>query len=97
MEIHVILSSVLTSLRERCKEHFVPLKIRSPLKTLSENGYQREADNFKEQTQNFYAKCIAYLEKWAKPMDEFKPFQWMLLTDFELKFDDIIPCLEYLQ
>jgi hypothetical protein len=72
LELQQILSSVFQSLDESHREQFIPMKVRSKLNSLSENGYQREVDQFKERAQIFYSKCTEYLEKWSKPLEEFK-------------------------
>ncbi|XP_030747812.1 uncharacterized protein LOC115876244 [Sitophilus oryzae] len=96
LEVQDILASVLTALQGRLSEQFIPLKVRSQLNVLREKGLQKEVNDFKEQVWQFYTKCIDYLEKWAAPLAEFNSFQWMLLNDTNFKFNDILPCIEFL-
>lgn len=44
--------------------------------------------------ENFYQKCISYLERWTEPLTDFKPFNWILFNDSNFKFNDVVPSID---
>ena len=60
-----------------------------------EEGYEDECNNFLSEVANLYERCLEYLCKWMKPMEEFACFKWMTLNEIQ-SWNDVEPCLEYL-
>ena len=60
-----------------------------------EEGYKDECDNFLSEVANFYERCLEYLCKWMKLMEEFACFKSMTLNEIP-SWNDVEPCLKYL-
>ncbi|RXN24600.1 ac transposable element-derived 4 [Labeo rohita] len=48
------------------------------------------------QVQGLYSSCLAYLEKWMTPMEEFSSFMWMDLSE-PPDWNEIEACIKYLR
>ena len=59
-----------------------------------EAGYENECNNFLSEVANLYERCLEYLCKWMKSIEEFACFKWMTLNEIPI-WKDVEPCLEY--
>lgn len=98
VEIMLILENVINNLNNRFESNFIPLKVREILKIASDEGFDNECEIFRKNMSFFYEKAIQYLERWMKPLEEFKCFKWMSLKYLnEMNWEkDILPCILYL-
>ena len=80
---------------ERKNENFMSLRIKRFLVVKREEGYEDEYNNFLSEVANLYKRCLEYLCKWMKPMEEFACLKWMTLNEIP-SWKDVEPCLEYL-
>ena len=51
---------------------------------------------FFSEVTNLYERCLEYICKWMKPMEEFACFKWMTLNVIP-SWKDVESCLEYLK
>jgi hypothetical protein len=97
-EVIDITDFVLTSLRNRLQEEYVPLNVREALESLTESGLEQKCIHFKKQMAEFYNTCLEYLQKWILPLEELKCFQWMKMQNLKnIKFKELDSCLHYLR
>ena len=80
---------------ERKNENFMSLTVKRLLVERREEGYKDECNNFLSEVANLYERCLEYLCKWMKPMEEFACFKWMTLNEIP-SWNDVEPCLKYL-
>ena len=80
---------------ERKNENFMSLTVKRHLVEKREEGYEDECNNFLSEVANLYERCLEYLCKWMKPMEEFAYFKWMTLNEIP-SCKNVEPCLEYL-
>ena len=80
---------------ERRNENFMSLTVKRLLVEKREEGYEDECNNFLSEVANLYERCLEYLCKCMKPMEEFACFKWMTLNEIQ-SWKDVEPCLEYL-
>ena len=59
---------------ERKNEKFKSLTVKRLLVEKKE-GYEDECNNFISEVANLYERCLEYLCKWMKPMEEFACFK----------------------
>ena len=69
------LELVHNMLVERKNENFMPLTVKKLLVEKREEGYKDECKNFLFEVANLYERCLEYLRKWMKPMEEFACFK----------------------
>ena len=65
---------------ERKNENFMSLTVKRLLVEKREEGYEDECNNFLSKIANLYERCLEYLCKWMKPMEEFACFKWLTLN-----------------
>ena len=58
-------------------------------------GYDAECDQFCTESNDLYDRCLLYIDKCKKTMEDFSCFQWMTLTEMP-SWSDVEPCLFYL-
>jgi len=58
-------------------------------------GYKDEVEKFLTEVANPYERCLEYLNKWMKQLEEFSCFKWMSLSEIP-SWGDVEPCVEYL-
>ena len=80
---------------ERKNENFMSLTVKRLLVEKREEGYKDEYNKFLSEVANLYERCLEYLCKWMKPMEEFACFKWMTLNKIP-SWNDVEPCLKYL-
>ncbi|KAL4101263.1 hypothetical protein QTP88_021283 [Uroleucon formosanum] len=76
-EIINIVENILTSLKCRTTEKFIPLAVKARIKHLRENGEEIARDNFIGHCLCIYSSTTSYLEKWTMSLMQFKVFKWM--------------------
>ena len=64
---------------ERKNENFMSLTAKRLLVVKREEEYKDECNNFLSEVANLYERCLEYLCKWMKPMEEFACFKWIEL------------------
>ena len=62
---------------ERKNENFMSLTVKRLLVEKREEGYEYECNSFLSEVANLYERCLEYLCKWMKPMEEFACFKWI--------------------
>ena len=80
---------------KRKNENFTSLTVKRLLVEEREEGYEDECNNFLLEVANLNERCLEYLCKWMKLMEEFACFKWMTLKEIP-SWKDVEPCLEYL-
>ena len=80
---------------KRKNENFMSLEVKRLLVEKREERYEDDCNNFLSEVANLYERCLEYLCKWMKPMEEFACFKWMTLNEIPSR-KDVEPCLEYL-
>ena len=80
---------------KRKNENFMFLTGKRLLVKKREEEYEDEYNNFLSEIANLYERCLEYLCKWMKPMEEFGCFRWMFLNEIP-RWKDVEPCLECL-
>ena len=80
---------------ERKNENFMSLTVKRLLVEKRGEGYKDECNNFLSEVPNLYERCLEYLCKWMKPMEEFACFKRMTLNEIQ-SWSDVEPCLKYL-
>ncbi len=100
IEVCDILSNVLSSLKSRQENSFLPLNVSQALIRLKNDGYERECDQFKVAVLDIYERAIEYIEQWLGPFEEFQVFTWLNLKKLheeDVKYDTILISITYLQ
>ena len=64
------------------------------MKMKREEKYEDECNNFLFEVANLYERCLEYLCKWMRPLEEFACFNCTLNKIPSWKDEE--PCLEYL-
>ena len=80
---------------ERKNENFMSLTVKRFLVEKRKEGNEDECNNFLSEVANLDERCLEYLYKWMKPMEEFACFKWMTLNE-KPSWKNIELCLEYL-
>ncbi|CAM2119505.1 unnamed protein product [Caretta caretta] len=75
---------------ERLKEYFKGLLAQKCME-----GIDEECDKFCAEVDNMYRRCLEYLEKWLRPLEDFSCFKWITLSE-TLNWSDVEPCIKYL-
>lgn len=102
VEVRFHIISVQKMLEARQTDKFISLKVKELLKSLRDDGtiQQMMINKFTDEALNVYKACADYLKKWACSLEEFAIFEWMhfnLGAVENLRFDDLGPCIAYLQ
>ena len=84
----------MNMLVERKNENFMSLTVKRFLVEKREERYEDECNNFLSEVANLCERCLEYLCKWMKSMEEFAYFKWMTLNEI-LGWKDVEPNLEY--
>lgn len=100
LRFHII--AVQKMLEARQSDKFIPFKVKELFKTLRDDGtiQQMVLNKFTDEALNVYQSCSDYLKKWTCSLEEFAVFEWMhfnLGAVENLRFDDLCPCIAYLQ
>ena len=66
---------------ERKNENFMSLTVKRFLVEKKEEENEDECKNFLSEVANLYERCLEYLCKWMKPMEEFAYFKRMTLNE----------------
>lgn len=80
-------------------QKFVPLKVKSMLHKLRENGYSQECDDFLSDIMKLYSACVEYMSRWTNSFHEFNCFNWMKLArngSSIPKWETVESCIPYL-
>ncbi|CAM2106272.1 unnamed protein product [Caretta caretta] len=95
VEVLKSLKSVHTILLE-CKTHnFMSLKVEGLLAQKRREGIDEEFDKFCAEVDNMYSRCLEYLEKWLRLLEDFSCFRWITLSETP-NWSDVEPCIKYL-
>lgn len=94
MEVIKILESTKEILEEKINSKFIPLKVKNLLN--AEEVSDTSKHNFEKEVITFYCVGRQYLEKWSKPMEHLKIFNWMLLDSMP-DYTDLQDCFSYLE
>lgn len=89
------LESVCKVLAERKNQHFMSLKVKGLIAQKRTEGKEEECNRFCVEVVNLYSRCLEYLGKWMKPLEEFSCFKWMVLSEIP-NWTDVEPCVIYL-
>ena len=95
VEVLTSLESIQKLLEERKNQNFMSLKVKELLSQKRTEGYEIEGKNFLSEVANLYERCLKYLNKWTKPLEEFTCFKWMSLRETP-SWDAVEVCLKYL-
>lgn len=79
IEVVIDLENVREKLLNRKNSNFLPLAVKSLLKTLKENGHVKECDVFLSNVLNLYDSCLQYLDAWLEHFKIFSTFSWLNL------------------
>lgn len=71
------------------------LKVKGLLSQKRTEGNEEECNKFCAEVGNLYNRCLDYLEKWMKPMEDFSCFKWITLSDTP-NWTEVEPCVKYL-
>ena len=74
-EVPENLELVRKVLVERKNENFMSSTVKRLLVEKREEGYEDECNNFLSEVANLYERCLEYLCKWIKPIEEFVCFK----------------------
>ena len=74
MEILNILYSVKNMLKQCIIQNFTPINVIKLLVEKHTEGIYEECDKFCLGRSNMYSKCVEYLDKWMKPIQDFSGF-----------------------
>ncbi|KAK4323049.1 hypothetical protein Pmani_006233 [Petrolisthes manimaculis] len=80
---------------ERKSQQFMSLKVKGLLAKLRTDGHDEECDKFCAEVDNLYGRCIDYIEKWMKPMEDFSCFKWITLSKSPC-WSEVDQCVQYL-
>lgn len=95
VEVLKSLNSVHTILLERKTHNFMSLKVKGLLAQKRMEGIDEECDKFCAEVDNMYSRCLEYLEKWLRPLEDFSCFRWITLSETP-NWSDVEPCIKYL-
>ena len=82
-------------LHERKTNNIMPLKVKGMLAQKQNDGFGQRCDHFSVDVQGLYSVCLAYLERWMAPMEEFSTFMWMDLSKIP-DWNDVEGCIRHL-
>ncbi|CAM2106241.1 unnamed protein product [Caretta caretta] len=75
---------------ERLKEYFKGLLAQKRME-----GIDEECDKFCAEADNMYSRCLEYLKKWLRPLEDFSCFRLITLSEAP-NWSDVEPCIKYL-
>lgn len=78
VEVRKILEKVISLLDERITNKFCPLKIKSILKKLEDDG--KDTHEFHTKIKDFYNEINGYIKMWIVPFKDLTVFDWIDLT-----------------
>ena len=96
LEAQAIITSLSEILSQRYEQSFLPLKVKSIIRELIKNGFEKEADEIKFEFFNCYKKSSDYLLQWTEQFAEFSCFNWMDLKTRPTWVDAEV-CIKYLK
>ncbi|KAL4082856.1 hypothetical protein QTP88_029512 [Uroleucon formosanum] len=97
-EIINIVENILTSLKFRTTEKFIPLAVKARIKHLRENGEEIACDNFIGHCLCIYSSTTSYLEKWTMSLMQFKVFKWMdIQKSAPIDYNEVEECITFLK
>ncbi|KAL4127157.1 hypothetical protein QTP88_011355 [Uroleucon formosanum] len=97
-EIINIVKNILTSLKCRTTEKFIPLAVKARIKHLRENGEEIACDNFIGHCLCIYSSTTSYLEKWTMSLMQFKVFKWMdIQKSAPIDYNEVEECITFLK
>lgn len=96
LEVQDIITSLSKILSQRYENSFLPLKVKSIIWDLTNNGFENEANQLKADCFQCYKKSSEYLLQWTAQFCEFSCFKWMDLKNIPM-WTDAEVCIKYLK
>lgn len=97
VDVLSIIDEICESLQKRIEEKFLPLRVKSELSKLCNEGKESLCTNFVDKLMDIYKTTLEYLNTWTEVFTELRVFEWLDFKDGNaITYRQVEKCVEYL-